>query len=183
MNILLIRHAESSGNIKDIIQGSKERLTEKGKQQTQELGEKLKKEKIEFVFSSDMQRAVETTQIAFPDTPITYTSLIEEKRNGDFEGKKRSEVDWTEINKQPFETRKAPNGESLEDVKKRAQQFLELLKKQTYNKIAVMSHGTFLRVLLSIITNKSMKEIILRMQLKNTQIIRVKLEQGKFMLQ
>ncbi|MFH8132552.1 MAG: histidine phosphatase family protein, partial [Candidatus Aenigmatarchaeota archaeon] len=64
MKILLVRHAETEGSEKGIFLGSiDESLNEKGRKQAEKLAERLKKEKIDVIFSSKLKRAKETAEI------------------------------------------------------------------------------------------------------------------------
>jgi broad specificity phosphatase PhoE len=177
MKVFLIRHGESIGNIKEIIQTAEEPLTKKGVLQVKNLKKKIEDIKFDLVFSSDMKRAIETTKILFwkQNIPIIYTKNLEEKRNGNFEGLKKEEINWKEINKKPFETRKAPNGENLIEVKKRVEEFLKLIRKLNCERIAIISHGTIIRIILSIIMKKDLEGIIMNRQLKNCEIIEIKI--------
>jgi len=47
------------------------RLSERGRRQARELGERRRNDGIAAVFTSDLQRAVETAQIAFAGSDIT----------------------------------------------------------------------------------------------------------------
>ncbi len=182
MEILLIRHGESEGNKSVKVQDKHEPLSEAGLVQAKGLASKLKREKFNVVFSSDMKRASHTATILFSKhrCPIMHLKELREKRNGDFEGKHQSEVDWAEINKIPFLKRKAPNGESLLDVKKRAKEFLDFLELLACKKVAVVSHGTFLRVLIAIVSNRPIKEVIFGLKMKNCAVVRLKYTKGKF---
>ena len=65
MKLILIRHAESIGNVLGILQGQKIDLplSKLGKTQAKKLANYLKKEKIEAIYSSDLKRAMHTAQI------------------------------------------------------------------------------------------------------------------------
>ena len=64
MKIFLIRHGETTGDIEDRYGGDyDDHLSEKGKQQSKELAEKLKNKGIELIFHSPRIRATETATI------------------------------------------------------------------------------------------------------------------------
>ncbi len=180
MEILLIRHGESEGNLLKKVQTNLEPLTSKGKEQVKELRNKVKN--VNAVFSSDLLRCVQTTELLFKNKiPVFYTEELREKSNGTFEGKLVSEVDWTSV-KGDFETKKAPGGESLRDVKCRAERFLESLKQLKYKKVAVVSHATFLRVLFSILLNESIEEVIMSIELPSCSVSRLEFNNSKFLI-
>jgi broad specificity phosphatase PhoE len=182
MDIYFIRHGESSGNKEKKIQGSSESLTKKGKKQIKELKDKFDKIDLDLVFSSDLVRCLETTNILFKDKdiPIIYSSTLREKNNGDFEGGKIDEIDWTEVNSKPFVKRRIPNGETLLEVKKRADDFLYLLSKINLKKIAIVSHGTIMRMFLISILNKDIEDFLLKYKLKNGGISKIRYINNKF---
>jgi broad specificity phosphatase PhoE len=64
MKIFLIRHAESEINAKKVYVGSKvdTGLSKKGKEQAKKIAERLKNEKIEAIYASDLKRAKETAE-------------------------------------------------------------------------------------------------------------------------
>ncbi len=177
MEVLWVRHGESQGNVEKRIQTEDEPLTKEGILQAERLKKRLEDVSIDRVFCSPMVRCKETAKIIFGDTnvPIEYVKEIEEKRNGIMEGKKLDEADWTEINKAPFEERKAPEGESLRDVAKRAQIFLDRLKHMNDNRICVLSHSTVLRVIMALIQKKPIEETILGVKLDNAEIVKLEI--------
>src|SRR6056297_2934936 len=65
MTLILIRHGESEANKKGRNQGeggfwSDTPLSEKGNEQAEQVSQRLKTEKIDYIFSSDLKRAKET---------------------------------------------------------------------------------------------------------------------------
>jgi broad specificity phosphatase PhoE len=163
MIIYFIRHGESEGNVEKRIQTAKEPLTLKGIAQAKSITPPV----VDIVYSSPMKRAKDTAKLIFPKHKIHTCKLLEEKRNGVYEGKKISEIDWTEINKKPFMERSAPDGETLLDVQKRSNKFLKQLAQKKYAFVAVVSHATIMRVILAKLLNKSVEDLIMSADLKN----------------
>lgn len=140
--IYLCRHGETEWTITGRHTGVTDiPLTEKGKEQAVAMQKKLAKIEFEKVYSSPKKRAL--------DTALGYKPLIEpllqEWNYGEYEGKTTQEIhqnrgDWNLF------LHGAPGGESVDEVGKRADQFLAKLKGHTGN-IAIFSHGHFLRVL------------------------------------
>jgi len=182
MDIYFIRHGESLGNVEKRIQDFSEPLTNKGKKYTRILKEKLDKIDFDLIFSSDMVRCLETTDILFKDKdiPIIYSKTLGEKNNGDFEGQKIDEIDWAEVNSKPFVERRIPNGETLLELKKRADDFLYLLSKLNLNKIAIVSHGSIIRMFLISILNKDIEDFLLKYKLANCGVSKIRCVDGKF---
>lgn len=61
--LYVIRHGETSDNAKGVFRTAKATLTDKGKQQAEKLGEMLKGKDIEKIYTSDLPRAIETSEI------------------------------------------------------------------------------------------------------------------------
>ena len=175
MNIFFVRHGQSTGNVEKRLQTDDEPLTENGIEQAKNLKLVLDNFDFDLVFTSNMKRCVQTSEIVFSnrEIPMVYTENICEKRNGDFEGQLVSEINWTKINEQPFEDRRIPNGETLKEVQVRARKFLDFLKYLNCDNILVVTHGTFIRMILSVVTNVDIESIISNKQISNTEIIKL----------
>ena len=88
--LLLVRHGQSVGNVKQILQGQDNgMLTDLGREQAAEVARRLKDEPIDAFLASDLTRAVETCQIiARPHgQEIRTTPLLRERDWGDFTGR------------------------------------------------------------------------------------------------
>lgn len=88
MRLYLVRHGESEGNRRRLIFGSADfPLTELGRRQAGEAGEKLKDTGIVHCYSSNLLRAAETARICLSgrEVPITYHEELREQHMGEFE--------------------------------------------------------------------------------------------------
>ncbi|MDD5093049.1 MAG: alpha-ribazole phosphatase [Dehalococcoidia bacterium] len=159
---ILVRHGETEWNRQLRYQGQSDiDLNETGIRQAQELGKRLAAEKIDFIYASDMKRAVKTAEIIASRHngagSIQETALLREMDFGDFEG-----LDWEEM-KQRFPDRLtermawrnraadvcAPNGESLSHVAERVKEFIKVLEAHGEDdSILIVAHGGPLQVLL-----------------------------------
>ncbi|OGJ19951.1 hypothetical protein A3K73_03250 [Candidatus Pacearchaeota archaeon RBG_13_36_9] len=83
MKLILIRHAESEANAKGINQGQKidTSLSDLGKKQAKQVAQRLKEEKIDIIYSSDLKRAKETAEQInkFHKLKIIYDKRLREK--------------------------------------------------------------------------------------------------------
>ncbi|MEM4230546.1 MAG: histidine phosphatase family protein [Candidatus Pacearchaeota archaeon] len=83
MRLILIRHAESEANAQEIHQGQKvdTSLSKKGIKQAKQVAQRLKDEKIDLIYSSDLKRAKETAvQInKFHKLKIIYDKRLRER--------------------------------------------------------------------------------------------------------
>lgn len=62
-DIYVCRHGETSDNAKGVYRTKQAKLTNKGKEQAKELGKMLKGKDIKIIYSSDLPRAIETSEI------------------------------------------------------------------------------------------------------------------------
>lgn len=151
--IYLTRHGQTEENATGIFQGqSPGHLSKLGKEQAKELRGKIANLEFETILCSDLQRCRDTAAIAFSECsqPIAYLPLIRERDLGNLTGKKIAGATLNET------------VENDEAVRKRAEDFLELLRRDYAGKrIVVLSHGFFCRVLQGVIEGKSHREIAL----------------------
>ena len=163
LKLLFTRHGQTIRNVDNIIQGNDHcDLNEKGLEQIKKLVQRLKKENLNIIFSSDSPRCKVTAEEVSKDKniPIEYSVLLREKDNGEWVGKNHKEVNWDEL-EGDFETRKVPNGENLVEVRERGRKFIDYLTEKYKDKtILVVSHGAFLKVLIGDLINTSLKDSI-----------------------
>ena len=91
MRLILVRHGQSTANEQGICHGQTNHLlSEKGKAQVKKLALRLKNEKIDIIYSSDLKRAIQTTKAItkyHPHIKIIKDKRIREFKLGDWEGK------------------------------------------------------------------------------------------------
>ncbi|MEO0151214.1 MAG: histidine phosphatase family protein [candidate division WOR-3 bacterium] len=165
MKIYLVRHGQTDYNVNDLLQGwTDNELNENGINQAFELSQKLKNEKFDIIFSSDLKRAIQTAQIINENNKFK-TNLISDKRlreqyMGDWEGKKYSMLVqeykefFIKVKENPFYFN-PPNGEKFEDVVNRVKSFLNELEKQNYEKILIVGHQIVNAIIFTILENKN----------------------------
>ncbi len=163
MRLILVRHAESQENMKGILQGHLGgTLSEKGREQSMKLALKLKEEKLDAIFSSDLQRAKETAVVIarYHDIPVRYIPELRERDVGVFEGSDRGEFENARIKSKSLKNDFKPEGgESYGNLKDRAKRFLDILVKDYKGKtVLVISHKAFNRMLLGILLNAPIEE-------------------------
>jgi len=101
--------------------------------------------KFSHIFSSPLQRALETAKLAGVGSRVELENDLTEWDYGDYEGITTQQIrervpGWT------IWTHPCPNGERIEEVVRRADRVVAKLRSFPGN-IAVFSHGHFLRVL------------------------------------
>ena len=166
MRLILTRHGETIDNEKGILQGQLNgKLSEKGFEQAKKLAIRLKDENIDVIYSSDLERSVNTAkEIAkyHPNSKIFYVNELRERNVGDFEGKKVNEVDWNNPPK---------NIEKPEDMRKRAQKILDLAyKKYSDKNVLFVGHGGINNVLITIIMNRPLEDRLKLEKQQNTAV-------------
>lgn len=173
MKLVLVRHGETKENKKEIIQGCLHgELTEKGISQARKLGEKLKKEKIDYIFCSDLKRSLNTAEEILkyhPDSELVIKEELRERHWGNYQGVKKSEI--PEWNKKEFSLNQLNKEESLENLYKRAKKFLDyLLENYNDRTVVVVGHIWINRALTAVIHNKGHEEMINIKGQENTEV-------------
>ena len=161
MKIYIIRHGETNSNREGRLQGwMDDVLNDFGIELAELTGKALKGVHFDAAFSSPLSRARSTAEIILRESgnscPIIFDDRIKEISMGDWEGKKfrpgECEVDEKQsiafINN-PLNVGKFPNGESVRDVMKRSQDFLNELSGKDYDNVLVSTHGCALRCMLN----------------------------------
>jgi broad specificity phosphatase PhoE len=149
MKLILVRHGETEENKNGILQGHLPgKLTKLGIEQSKKLALRLKDEKIDAIYSSDLARASDTAkEIAkyHQDAPLYFVDKLREKDQGSLTGKLIKEVDWDA----PRDT------EKKESIAERAKLILDKVYKKYKGKtVLFVSHGMFIKILTTMLMNK-----------------------------
>ncbi len=124
MDIVFETHSTSQDNELGVASGwSHSRLSETGRRQAAELGERRRADGISVVFSSDLQRAVETATIAFAGTDVPIL-LDWRLRECDYGTRNGGPVAEHLASRHEFLDRPYPNGESWRQAVRRVDRFL-----------------------------------------------------------
>jgi len=96
MKLIITRHGETEDNKAGIIQGHLPgKLTDVGINQAKKIALRLKDEKINYIYSSDLARASDTTKEILkyhPDAPVKFVKNLREKFLGSWQGKKKTDL-------------------------------------------------------------------------------------------
>lgn len=171
--LIIVRHGETESNVAKIQQGVIDTpLTEEGQRQILLLGKRLSTEKIDAVYSSDLLRAVRTTQaiIAYhPSLLVEYTRELQERDWGEFEG--RSVEDYNlDLGQSglPFHEHRPYGGENLFDLKQRVDGFLaRILPVSKSKSILISTHHSTCKMMIFSLTEKPLTEWV-PVKLNNT---------------
>ncbi len=155
--IFIIRHGKTDLNQANVLQGRSDHpLNEEGIIEARQAAEKFKGISFSYVFSSPLQRALQTAKIIVPDLePIKDERLIE-MDYGSYEGSDLNKLDPELLRFfSDFVNEKAPEGmEELSDVVKRTGEFLKEIKDLEGN-ILVSTHAIAMKGLLENLTPTS----------------------------
>jgi len=163
MRLIAVRHGETEENASGTLQGHLPgELSDKGKEQVKKLAERLKNEKIDHIFASDLARTRDTARAIaqFHDVPLEFRKELRERHMGQLTGQHHSLIEKERGEKDLARHEYRPQGgESYRDVRDRLSGFLDYLKKNFMSKdILLVAHGGVNRVLISLITDKSLEE-------------------------
>ena len=139
IKIIYFVHGTTTDNASKLCSGWKEALlNDLGKEQAMNLG-KVSKERgdnFDVMFTSDLKRAIESSNIAFPEYEKITDNRLRECNYGDLDGEHKSLIVYEEHINESF-----PNGESLKDVENRIRNFVQYLKDNYDNQtIGVVAH-------------------------------------------
>jgi isoleucyl-tRNA synthetase len=145
---LILRHGESEMNVKDILISTLPEkipcpLTEKGKEQILEVAEKLKKEKIDLIISSDLLRTKQTAEILARalGVKVIFDKRLRDSKFGIFEGRSLKEYHSFWKSYEECFKRTPPKGENFNQIKMRIYNFFkDLEKKYSEKTILIVGH-------------------------------------------
>jgi len=171
--IYIFRHGQSEDNAEMIFSGWRDaKLTEKGIKQALDLAQILKSKKIDYLISSDQTRAIDTLKNAVSlnesakDLEIHTDKRIRERSYGDLQGTSKLELFLNDENlcneyRRSY-TKRANNGESLEEVVARVADFINelipMIREKQIN-VAISCHGNSIRGFRKYFENLSPEEV------------------------
>ncbi|MFC1903572.1 histidine phosphatase family protein [Chloroflexota bacterium] len=148
--ILMVRHGETKGNSAERLWGDTDiELGAEGIRQAEQLRDRLAPEKIDFIYTSDMKRAIKTARIiaSHHQLDITICPELHELNFGKCEGLTFKEI-WQRypelMEKWPNRdlTFRYPGGESMTELNSRAIKFLSRLNKHSSEEtVLVVAHN------------------------------------------
>ncbi len=172
--LVLIRHGQSQWNLENKFTGWIDiPLSPQGEDEARKAGEKIKGFKFDKVYTSVLQRAIKTYELAakaagFDNLPIEKDKALNERMYGDLQGLNKDEMrkkfgdEQVHIWRRSYDTA-PPNGESLKDTAARVLPYwhshIEPDLKAGKN-ILVVAHGNSLRALIMHLDNLTGEEIV-----------------------
>jgi len=155
--LLLVRHGETELKSSKRLWGHTDvKLSALGLKQAERLRDRLATQKIDAIYSSDLQRALATAKIIASRYQVEVTACAElrEINFGKIEGLNFEEIIqlYPEVVKSLMQrgpNLKFPGGESLDELSNRVSKFMDRLKKHTTEEtILIVVHSGVLRTLI-----------------------------------
>ena len=136
-NLIYFVHGTTYDNANKKCSGWKQvELNDLGREQAANLGKINSKIKFDVIFTSDLVRAIESANIAFPNVPKIQDKRLRECNYGDLDGEDKNLIVYEKHVNEPF-----PNGESLKDVEKRIKSLIDdILKDYKGKTIGIVAH-------------------------------------------
>jgi 2,3-bisphosphoglycerate-dependent phosphoglycerate mutase len=172
--LVLIRHGQSQWNLENRFTGWIDiPLSPKGEEEARNAGEKIKGFKFDKVYTSVLQRAIKTYEIAseaagFNSLPVEKDQALNERMYGDLQGLNKDDMRKKFGAEQVHKWRRSydiapPNGESLKDTAARVLPYwhshIEPDLKAGKN-ILIVAHGNSLRALIMHLDNLTGEEVV-----------------------
>ncbi|MBE2264885.1 MAG: 2,3-diphosphoglycerate-dependent phosphoglycerate mutase [Flavobacteriales bacterium] len=172
--LILLRHGQSQWNLENRFTGWVDvDLSPQGRSEAQHAGELLRSHPVDVVFTSVLQRAINTATIAMEaagitGVPVHRDQALNERHYGDLQGLNKTETAEKYGAEQVHQWRRSydiapPNGESLAMTRERVAPYYEAhikpLLLQNKN-VLVVAHGNSLRSLVMMIEHLTPDEIL-----------------------
>lgn len=186
--LFIVRHGQTVENLERIVQGQLDgTLTIEGEEQAHELGRKLSDKKFDKIYTSDLLRAGDTTQmilgylIHFPF--VEYTADLRERGYGHMQGMSYKEAGIDSFSEAELYAM-GQEGifhdiEPLENVKERVKRIKERIINSKDSKVLIVAHEGFNSYLMNELLGEEITAETFHPQ-KNCAVSYFKLdEQGK----
>lgn len=186
MNLILVRHGEIPSNVNKVYAGrSPEGLTDGGLSQARAVSEELKNYKVDALYSSPIQRAVQTAQIISSaiDVEINIKNEFREMELGPWEGMSEADIpeqypdEWRIWNTTPHKL-KLEGREPLEKLLVRVLTGIQdIYNNWPGGNVIVVTHVAIIRVLLLWHDKKSLN-LYKTIHVPNAEIFNIRIENG-----
>ena len=169
-NYFILRHGQTlyQTDKKDIIYPPPEkqdsiRLTEYGEEQIKKAAQKIRKENIDLIFSSDIFRTRQTAEIAAKElgVKVSFNKKLRDINFGIYCNRPKKEFFQAFPDPEQRFYKAPPKGENWQDCQKRILDFIKKIDEQYQNKkILIISHGDPLWLLQGAFAGLNHKELL-----------------------
>ena len=183
-DLILLRHGQSQWNLENRFTGWVDvPLSERGIAEARAAGAKLRGRRIDRLYTSVLQRAIDTATIAcevagLPDPPTIRDAALNERMYGELQGKDKDEArrefgeQQVQLWRRSYDVR-PPGGESLADTAARVIPYWEATIRPDLvagRNVLIAAHGNSLRALAMHLEGLS-KEQVLALEIPTGQPI------------
>ena len=183
MNLILVRHGEIPSNVNRIYAGrSPEGLTDKGLSQAKTVSAELNKYRIDAIYSSSIQRAVQTAQILSEVVGVDpkVDESFRELEMGAWEGMSEADIareypeEWSIWNSDPARLR-LEGRETLDALLERVLTGVrDIYKEHSDGNAVIVTHVAIIRILLLWHTKKSLN-LYKTINVPNAEIFKIRI--------
>ena len=149
MRLLLTRHPVTRANMEGIIEDNfRGEIHGAGYDQIEKLVTRLRLEEIDKLYSSPAERCVTLAERIAREKGVEpiYNQIFRELDNGEWFGRKKSEINRLELDTHDPTTIKPAGGESLQDLHIRANEAFSYIERDSPIRGMLISHGWFLKL-------------------------------------
>lgn len=182
MRLIITRHGQTEENKAGIIQGQiPGKLSQLGIEQAKKVAKRLKTEKIDHIYASDLARASDTgKEIAkyHPEVPFELVKELREKYYGSWQGKELETIKFTD--KEAYKHFSPPDAESWEALFKRAEDFLrQVLAQHQDETVVFVGHDGINKAMIAVINGQTAEDIRTIENLYNTSVCIYEIDENK----
>lgn len=187
VRVLLMRHGETPGNKKCIVQGCvNEGLSEKGIAQVAAVSTILSDDTMDLIYSSDLQSAVESAELIGKDHSVQVLAekALREQNLGAYQGTTvASFLRTMRRAKETAETFCPEEGEAPEIFRKRAIDiFLEVIAEHQDKTILLVTHTGVIRCIVNYLFGSGLPRGFLNQGLRNASVTDLRLNPNEVSL-
>lgn len=190
--VYFVRHGQSEHNVAPVFQSPDSPLSQKGRDQANNIAERVSKLDFQALISSPMERAKQTAQIISKVTgkTIEYNELFVERTkpsyiNGKPYTDEKADRLWREWEESLYASGlRSEDGENYEDLMVRSAKAIDFLSNRPEQNIVVVTHGFFLRVMLAkvlmgdLLSGEALRRFQTAARMENTGITVLRYENG-----
>ena len=132
---------------------------------------------VHGVYCSPLSRCKDVLLLIYPKDKIEIDSRLMELNFGDWEMKKWEDIDQKQLFNwmENYQTQACPNGESYQDLKLRAINFLNFIKKNHLkkDKIVIYTHSGWIKVIMPILNSSVSVDEAMSLKIGYNEVIKV----------